>query len=191
MSQYEMPAAWGGNAFIDLTVPSGGKIQAKRIDLEDIVAAGLIDEFDKLSGVVNEKVVGPAQGKRPQDRKPKKPTKAEAAKDAAQNGREFMKDPGSVAALMRMMALLLPQIVLQPTIHPSMEKVDGEWVRIPPAKRIEGRVYVDSVPLGDQMFILNWAMEGLNTEDLEQFRQQSDAPVGNLVPVEVPASPPE
>jgi hypothetical protein len=184
MSKYEMPAAWGGSVFTDLTVPSGGVVQAKRIDLEDIVASGLIDEFDKLSGIVDDKVIKPAQGRRPQDHAPKKPTKAQAAAMAAAEGRAFMRDKESTSALLRMMALMLPQIVLQPTIYASLEQVDGEWCRIPMEDRIKGRVYVDSIPLADQMFIITWAMEGLNTEDLESFREQPDAPVGDVVSVQ-------
>ena len=181
-AQYEVPAAWGASPYIDMDLPSGGRIQAKRLGLEDIIAAGLIEEFDALTPTVDEKVVGPAKGKKPQDRAKKKPTKAEQAKADAAAGINFFKDKDTAATLMRVLALMLPQVVIQPKIHPHMEQVDGKWQVIPPAERVEGYVYVDSIPLEDQMHIFGWAMSGLDTEKLQQFREQPESDLGAVEP---------
>ena len=177
-AQYEVPAAWGASPYTDLDLPSGGKIQAKRLALEDIIAAGLIEEFDALTPTVEEKVVGPAKGKKPADRKAKKPTKAEQAKLDAESGLNFIKNKDTAATLLRVLALMLPQVVIQPKIYPHMEQVDGNWQTIPPAERIDCRVYVDSIPLEDQMHIFGWAMSGLDTEKLQQFREQPESDLG-------------
>lgn len=178
-AQYEVPAAWGASPYTDLDLPSGGKIQAKRLGLEDIIAAGLIEEFDALTPTVEEKVVGPAKGKKPQDRAKKKPTKAEQDKAAGLN---FFKDKNTANTLLRVLALMLPQVVIQPKIYPHMEQVGNDWQVIPPAERIEGIVYVDSIPLEDQMHIFGWAMSGLDTEKLQQFREQPESDLGALEP---------
>ena len=181
-AQYEVPAAWGLSPYTDMDLPSGGRIQAKRLALEDIIAAGLIEEFDSLTPTVEEKVVGPAKGKKPQDRAKKKPTKAEQAKADAAAGMNFFKDKNTASTLIRVLALMLPQVVIQPKVYAHMEQVDGEWQVIPPAERIEGRVYVDSIPLEDQMHIFGWAMSGLDTEKLQQFREQSESDLGTVEP---------
>ena len=177
-AQYEVPAAWGASPYTDMDLPSGGRIQAKRLGLEDIIAAGLIEEFDALTPTVEEKVVGPAKGKKPQDRKAKKPTKAEQAKANAESGLNFFKDKNTANTLLRVLALMLPQVVIQPKIYPHMEQVGNDWQVIPPSERIEGLVYVDSIPLEDQMHIFSWAMSGLDTEKLQQFREQPESDLG-------------
>ena len=189
-AQYEAPA-WGQSPYTDLDLPSGGKILVKRLGLEDIIAAGLLDEFDTLAPTAEEKVVGPAKGKRPQDRKSKKLTKAEQAKADAAAGTNFLRDPESAKSLVRVLGLMLPQLVIQPQIHTHLREVDGNWVVIPPAERTDGLVYVDSVPMEDQMHIFSWAMSGMDTEKLKQFREQPDEDLGAVEPVEAAAGSPE
>ena len=183
-TEYEIPAGWGTSPYTDLELPSGGKCQAKRLDFEVIVAADLVDEFDKLSPTVEEKVIGPAKGKKPADRAKKKPTKKEAAASAAAEQKAFFKSDG-FATMISMMARVIPLIVIKPKVHSSVEQDDnGKWVTIPPEDREEGQVYSDSIPLADQMHIFMWAMDGMDMEGLAQFRQQPESGVGAVESVE-------
>ena len=146
-SDYAIPAAWGKSPFEELELPSGGRCLAKRIDFEAIVAADLIDEFDKLSPVAEEQVIGPAKGKKPADRQPKKLTKKQQAEQAAEASRNFLKSSEFVS-MVSLMGRLLPHLIVKPTIFNSMEKdPSGAWSVIPPDEREDGRVYSDSIPL--------------------------------------------
>jgi hypothetical protein len=177
-TEYDIPAGWGTSPYVDLELPSGGKILAKRLDFEAIVAADLIDEFDKLSPAAEENVVGPAKGKKPADRQAKKPTKKQLAEQAAKEQREFFKS-ASFTGMVSIMSRLLPFVVIKPPVLSSVEKgPDGNWATIPPEDREEGRVYSDSIPLGDQMHIFSWCMEGMDMEGLQQFREQPESGVG-------------
>jgi len=177
-AQYAAPA-WGQNPYHDLKVPSGGLVQVKLIDLEAIVAADMVDDFDKLSGVADEKVVQPSRGKRPADRPAKKPTKAEKAAAEAQAMRDFFKQD-NLEMLTSLMGRILPQVIIQPKVVSPYVKEDGAWVKLPQEDRVDGTIYVDSIPFADQMHILSFCMEGMDMGGLQQFREQSEEAVGDV-----------
>jgi hypothetical protein len=179
-AQYEIPAGWGLSPYQDLTLPSGSVIQVKMLSLEDLVRADLLDEFDKLSGVAEEKVVQPAKGKRPQDRQKKKPTKAEAEKAQAASIAAMM-SADNIGLLTGLMGRLLPLVIIQPRVRSHLVKTEaGKWDVIDPADREEGQIYIDTVPFPDQMAILEFAMEGMDQDSLQQFREQREASVGDV-----------
>lgn len=181
---YSAPA-WGQSAYADLELPSGGIVLAKRLDMAAVVAAGLLEEFDALSPEVEEKVVGPAKGKRPADRQPKKLTKAQAAKKEAEQTRKLLQDKDSMESIGRLLALIIPVVIKQPEVHSHIVKDDrGEWTEIAYEDRAEGVTYTDSIPLGDQMHILSWAMEGMDMQEMKQFRSESDESVDGVADVE-------
>ncbi|MBK8246302.1 MAG: hypothetical protein IPK85_02665 [Gemmatimonadetes bacterium] len=188
-TEYSAPA-WGKSPFFDLELPSGGVVQCKLIDLQVIVAADMIDEFDKLAPTADEKVVKPASGKRPADRKAKEPTKKERAKEEAKALREFFaKD--NIDALTTMMSRVLPLVIVQPAVETSVYKTDsGTWETIPPQDRKDGVIYVDTVPLADQMTILQATMEGMDMDGLQQFREQPQPSVADVEVVPVRTDPP-
>ncbi len=187
-TEYSAPA-WGKSPFFDVELPSGGKIQCKLIDLQVIVAADMIDEFDKLAPTADEKVVKPASGKRPADRKAKEPTKKERAREEAKALREFFaKD--NIDALTTMMSRVLPLVILQPSVQTSVRKVGDVWETIPPQDREDGAIYVDTVPLADQMAILQATMEGMDMDGLQQFREQPEPTVADVEAVPVRTDPP-
>jgi hypothetical protein len=190
-AQYDVPSAWGQSPFQELELPSGGKILAKRIDLPAIAAANLIDEFDKFSPTVDEKVVQPAKGKRPSDRPAKKPTKKDKEAAEAQALREFFKKD-NIDALTGIMDRLLPQIVIRPKIHSTQLKDEsGKWFTIEPDDREDGVIYVDSIPFADQMHIFGFGMEGMDMDGLQSFREQSEPTVAVVAPEPKPADSPE
>lgn len=177
-TEYDVPAGWGTSPFVEVDLPSGNKILAKRLDFEAIIAADLVDEFDRLSPAAEENVIKPAKGKKPADRPKKKPTKAEQAAAEAAAQREFFKSDG-FTGMLSIMARILPHVVVKPRVHSAKVKDErGEWVTVPLEDRVEGEVYSDSIPLGDQMHILGWAMDGMDMEGLAQFREQSEPGVG-------------
>lgn len=172
--KYAVPAAWGQSPFQDLELPSGHTILAKRIDLAAIVAAEMIDEFDKLAPAVEENVVKPAQGRKPQDRPKKRPTKKEREAAEAASLKEFFKQE-NIETLMLLMGRIIPQIVIKPKVQSCYIKDEsGKWALLDADDREDDAVYADSIPMGDQMAILSFGMEGMDMEGLQQFREQSD-----------------
>lgn len=181
-AQYSAPPTWGQSKYHDLELPSGHTIQVQKVDLQALVAAELVDEFDKLSSTADEKVVQPAKGKRPADRPKKKQTKAE--KDAAEQEafkKFFTKD--NIESLTGIMDRLLPQLVVQPKIKQATIKDEaGKWVPLGIEDREEGVIYVDTVPFADQMAIFEFGMSGMDMDGLESFREQPEQAVANVAP---------
>jgi len=189
-TQYTVPPTWGQSPYFDLELPSGHTIQCKLVDLQVIAAADMIDEFDKLAPTVEEKVVKPAKGKRPSDRPAKKPTKRQQAEEEAAALREFFKSD-NIDALTTLMSRVLPLVIIQPSVASSVRKTDdGTWETIPPQDRTDGVIYVDTVPLADQMTILGAVMEGMDMDGLQQFREQPEQAVANVEAVPVRTDPP-
>lgn len=181
-AQYAAPA-WGGPLYHDLDVPSGGTVQVKQITLEDLVEVDLVEEFDKLSSVADEKVVAPAKGRQPQDRQPKKLTKKQQAEKDAAESREWF-NSGNLSMLVQLMGRLLPVLVIQPAVASCYRKNEqGTWEKIGPEDREEGVIYLDTVPLDDQMAILSFAMRGMDMEGLRQFREQPAEDLGDVAAV--------
>jgi hypothetical protein len=113
--KYAVPDAWGSSPLHDLKLPSGSTIQVKRIDMPAIVAADMVDEFDKLSSLAEDNVVKPSQGKRPADRQPRKLTKAEREAAERKAEREFLSS-GNMETLLVLMGRIIPQVVIQPKV---------------------------------------------------------------------------
>lgn len=188
-TEYSAPA-WGKSPFFDLELPSGGTVQCKLIDLQVIVAADMIDEFDKLAPTADEKVVQPAKGKRPSDRQAKKPTKKQMAQAEDAALREFF-NKDNIETLTMLMNRVLPFVIIQPSVLSCVRKNDsGVWETIPSDERVNGAIYVDTVPLADQMTILQATMEGMDMDGLQQFREQSEQDLAAVETVPVRTDPP-
>jgi hypothetical protein len=128
-------------------------------------------------------VVKPSQGKRPADRQPRKLTKAEREAAERKAEREFLSS-GNMETLLVLMGRIIPQVVTQPKVTDCYARVNGKWELIPYDERDTGLVYPDSIPLGDQMAILAFVMEGMDADmdGLSNFRQQSEETVGHMEP---------
>lgn len=190
-AQYAVPANWGGPLYHDLELPSGSVIQVKQIDLDIIIKAGMVDEFDSLTEIVDEKVVQPARGKAaPQDRQPKKLTKKQLAAKESEDLKKFFKSD-NLTVVMTLMARLLPHVVIQPPVESALIQDDGgKWSPIDPQDREDGVIYTDTIPLPDQMTIFNFVMKGMDMEGIKQFRDESESPVADVEAQPVREDPP-
>ncbi len=135
--------AWGGEVHHDLTVPSGQLCLCKRPGVQGLIKAGLIDDLDALTSLVDQKHVSRVKGK---------PTV---------NTQALMKDPQSIMRVLELADRVVAHVVVEPS------------VQLPPendADRVKGQVYTDMIDEEDKMFIMNWAMGG--QADLESFRRE-------------------
>lgn len=138
--------AWNGQMSFDVTMPSGQRARLKRPGIEGLVKAGILENMDTLSNLVQESHI---------DRV--KPSRKSAEREKlAQN---IMADPERLAEALEIIDKVCLYVVEQPSLHKVPE--EGE-------EREEGIAYIDYVMLDDKMFILNYAVGG--SADLEKFR---------------------
>lgn len=138
-------STWGTEATFELTTPSGQKCLARELSIEALMEMGLLDTINSLGGIVDLEVLPSAKGQPP-------------AVDMA-------KIMGNAEALLRVMALVNKIVVagvVAPEVHAIIDE-EGE-----PVVREKGRTYVDSIPVGDRMFLFNELTGGL--ESLAAFR---------------------
>lgn len=176
-------STWGGEIFSDLVMPSdpNSKVKVRRLNISMLAASGMLERMDQISPTVEENVRGPAQGKQkpsksgnpakkqPQDRQPKKLTKAEQEEAAkADLGGEELK------IMMDMMSVLIPKIIVEPKVLPSMyvDPDTDKMIEVNPEDREAGAIYSDTIPINDQMHIFSWAMEDMDMEEVQKFREQ-------------------
>lgn len=143
------PTVWGRKGE-DLQCPSGQLCRVLRTGPQQLVAAGVLESMDALTGIVQNELIPQAQGR----------PKIDASKLA--------KNPKAINQMIEVADKVCIYAVLEPQVHP-----------VPPAgvKRDEDKVYVDMVDIEDKFFIMQFVMGGV--KDFEQFRQESeDAMVG-------------
>lgn len=171
------PRAYGSgwkSPLTDLDLPSGEVCQVKRVGVQGLMEAGLLDSVDSLTAIVQGDTIPKAQGK-PQV-----------------NVKEILDDPSRLDTMMEMADRVVIFAVTQPVLHPikvpaideetGEPKVDGAGE---PVMRILGleerdgdKVYIDYVDDMDKMYIMNFVMGG--PKDLQRFREETEAALGGL-----------
>jgi hypothetical protein len=139
------PSAWGTTANFEVTTPSGQTCLAHELSVEKLMEMGLLQAIDALSGIVEMKVLPGSQGKPPEVDMQK----------VMSNGKQLME-------VMNLVNMIVCAGVVEPQVHPVVDQ-DGNSV-----ERVNGRVYVDSIPLGDRFFLFNEITGGL--ESFAAFR---------------------
>lgn len=128
----------------EFLTPSGQLCRIKKLDFEDVMASGFMDQLNTLQGVVD-KGIRKGQGQPPAD-----PLK-------------MMKDRRTAGQMARLMNQVVCLVVTAPKVEMPPEN---------PQDRKVGVVYADTVHMGDKMAIFTKAMGDL--EELESFRGKAD-----------------
>lgn len=166
------PTVWGAkSAFLDLTVPSGQVCQVRQPGVENLLAAGVLENADTLMSIVNHKV-DKAKGKAP-----KKP-----ALDTA----KVMDDPKKIVSVFALIDKVVEYMVVQPRVKRPVVRMDedpanpGTFAERPmlPEERDPDTIYTDSIEIGDRMFIFQYAIGG--GDDIESFREKFAEGLGSL-----------
>lgn len=164
------PDAWlsgGVGGMEDLTVPSGQMCLVRRPGFEGLMKAGVLQNVDSLTQVVNEKHLKRVQGEDPS-----------AALEIDMSS--LMKDEGAMDDVTNVIDKVICHCVVKPEIHRTPNDV---------TRRQPGVVYADMVDLVDKMFIFNYVVGG--TRDLESFRSGLGEVVGGVEAGEGVPSPAE
>lgn len=152
------PSVWGSapeNPFSDLEVPSGQTCLVRRPGVEGLMKAGVLQDLDSLSAIVDQKHIRRVQGK------PEVDTAA------------LLKDGKSLENVIHVAERITCYVVVKPEVH--MTPDDS-------TRREPGKIYADMIDLEDKMFILNYAVGG--TRDLERFRAERAEALGSVEPDE-------
>lgn len=178
----------------DFTVPSGQKCRVKDLSLEDMAALGIIDQMDTLGMLVEKQHIQRVQGKKPQDRKAKKPTKAQQAKQEEAEITAWLRDRKKMVAIGTMLDKIASACVVEPVVENPWVPVDPEDPskgerKLARHERLDAALYADKIQFSDKMAIFEESFKGM--EDLESFRKGSSEDVDALPDGEEPAEVPE
>lgn len=137
------PTAWGSYDD-ELVCPSGQKCRVKKLDFTDVMASGMMDQLNTLSGVVD-KHAKKADGQPPID------------------AYKMMTDKRTAGQ----MKTLIDEVVCMVVTAPMVEMPPEDFT-----KRVVGVVYSDTIGILDKMRIFEVAMGDLS--ELEKFRSGTD-----------------
>jgi hypothetical protein len=181
------PTTWGQSTERDHRVPSGQLCRIKDLGLEEMAEAGVIDQMDTLGYLVQTEHIDRVGGKKPQDRKTKKPTKAQKAAQEQEGMVEWLRDKTKMAAIGKMLDKVASVCVIEPPVANPYTPVDekdpskGER-KLEPHERAPGMIYADKLKFADKMSIFQEVFQGM--EDLESFREGPSEDVAALPDVE-------
>lgn len=155
----------------EVELPSGNVVRVKMISMTDLLSENIIP--DTLTALVTEKLGGSKKKK--------------AAKASDEEVRELIKNPKQLSDMFDVFDRIAAKVVLEPEFVYHRRQIldaDGEpvtpeeWESIPDEERDEDLVYTDEVDLDDKSFLFQFSVGG--TQDLERFRSETGAAVGEL-----------
>lgn len=161
----------------DVDLPSGHTVQAKRPGVQGLIAAGLLDNFDELTALVQTEHIEPQtpKGRSAAASQKVTPDQTKAAAEA------LMKDPSKLATAFHLLDRLVAHIVVQPPVwidYQGKDEPDEEWEARQDKAKEDGAYAVREVDIEDRMFLLNWSIGG--SADLTAFRAGTNELMGNL-----------
>lgn len=169
-NKYEA-TSWGGSNLTDLQVPSGQMCQVKRPNPRQLIAMKILDSFDQLSKLVDDKV------KRVKGT-PKPPSQISEVDVQA----VFSRNPEKIVELLEVCDKVTEYMVVQPNVKRPVKMANGHEVELTLDEREEGVVYTDQIDEVDKMFIFQYSVGG--SADLSSFREQIQQSASNMADVE-------
>lgn len=159
-----LPSGWGvpKNLIFDEVLPSGAKVRLRKLEMEDLISMGLLDQLDTFS-----------------------PEAISGVNELQEKSSEEKKEYGKrLIELFKMVDKIVVAALLSPKVLPKPENLEDP--------RIEGQLYVDGIPQEDRMHIFETAAEDMSSFLRIGEGQSGDVgsvEAGSVVPNEaVPAS---
>lgn len=172
-------AGWGNSTERQLLCPSGAVALVKAPGIDKLIEARVVEHFDFLQGIVQDKHIDRVKGKKPQDHK----KKADVASDEQETAvaLKLMKEPATLARLTGIMDRVAEVMVVNPPLtRPVKRDEEGEPIlnengtEIPLkwADRDATCMYTDTVDFADKAHILTYTVG--KVANLKQFRGESE-----------------
>ncbi len=152
-----------------VTMPSGTRVRAQKLTIEQIATSGLLAEQDKLSKFVDDKLID--RGRTANVRRAQQEAQAKA-----------LAEPGALGALAMAMDRLIPLVVVEPEVRLHFEDVGEVGAeqrttrRIPDAERVDGVIYTDQIPFTDKVWLSEYALGELSAT----FRESPGSAVAGV-----------
>lgn len=152
------PTAWGQPTTFDFVTPGGQRCLLRKLEMPDILALGIMDEIDSLTGISGS---GPKQ---PMDhQKSRKQLEEEAT-------RSLLADSDKFGLMIKTIDKVVIRCVVRPSLSPEIP--EGEEAPI----QYLGCIPVNRIDFIDKMAIFEKVFGGLG--DLEPFREGPTEGVG-------------
>jgi hypothetical protein len=142
------PTAWAQRD-VELELPSGQICLVRRMPLQQMVEEGIIDNFDRLTSLVQEKHVS-------------KKARSSGPPQKQMNTKAMMAAITSSPTKMREIFEITDRVVMAIVVAPKILPVPEDGVRE------SGAAYIDWVGEEDKAYVMQFAFGG--TRDLERFR---------------------
>lgn len=132
-----LPSGWGvpKNLIFDHVLPSGAKVRLRKLEMEDLIAIGILDKMDTF---------GP---------------EAISGSEASLVKKSESEDREQYAKRLKELFALVDQVAVAALVNPKILPKPSDQE----APREEGRLYVDGVPQNDRMAIFEVAAEDMSS----------------------------
>lgn len=160
----------------EVKLPSGHTILARRPGVQGLVAAGLLDNFDELTALVQTEHIERASTRAPVAGQPLV-TPAQAASAAE----DLMRNPKRLATAFHLMDRLAAHVIVEPAVwidYQAEDEPDEAFAKRKAEAEAEERFPVREIDMDDKVFLLNWAVGG--SSDLAAFRAGTNELLGSV-----------
>jgi hypothetical protein len=158
--KYAVVKSWASDIFYDYELPSGQLCQLKKLQMEDLAKMNLVEMMDTFASLMAE----PDASKKAKGKA--KPKSVE--EQNRERGLRLFENPERLAKVLETSNTVCIMAINQPKVHAAPAD---------PEDRLEGVVYVDSIPFDDKIAVMNHVMDTLGGAD--SFPGQG-IPVGDL-----------
>lgn len=146
----------------EITTPTGQTCRAKRMSIENMIAAGLLTEADAITAQVSKHMRKVKGGKGKPD-------------GQEMNLPGLMKDSQAITELITMLDKLMPFVVVSPEVKLHYSETTVGKTKVTKMLEEEERaairqenpdktiVFTDQIGLEDKMFLFDWSAGGLGT----------------------------
>lgn len=158
---------------MDLELPSGSICLARRPGVQGFIAAGVLDSFDSLTGLVQTEHVAKKSAR------PQRVSQAQIAAAAA----SFSADADKMKTGFQLIDRLVCHTVAQPETwidYQMKDETDDAWAerQADHEENHPDAMGISEVVIEDKFFIMQWAVGG--SADLEKFRKELPAGLADL-----------
>lgn len=182
-SDFSPNSVWGNSDAAgieeELTTPLGQTCRAKKVQIIQLIEAGVLSQADSLTAIAQSHV------------KEKKKSGPNGPVSQELDTNSLMADAEGLKAIIELCDRTIPHIVVSPRVvlHFSERKVGNTVAQkiLTPEQRAEivaehpGTVFTDQIDFTDKMWLFDWATGGLRS--MQPFRNGSSADVGGVVHV--------
>lgn len=168
----------------DVELPSGATCQARRPGVQGLIAAGVLDNFDSLTSLIQTEHI---------DKKSSRPPAAGAkVENAIEVGKALLADKAKMDAGFQLIDRLVAYVVTQPLVWIDYQltgESDEDFAKREHEAERDEALAISEVDLEDRLYLMNWAVGG--TSDLAAFRERLAGGMAGLAAVQSVQDPAE